>query len=177
MIIPTQNYIKCYENILDPEVCKKIVEEDSHDFKSATTGDGTVNKHRNCWTKKIDDEFDSHIFKICGKILKTYSEEFKHFGFGLSCEDTGYQHLWYKGKEKGEYKEHVDHFDLHPRTLSCSIILNDEYDGGDFSFFEGEYIFTKKTGSAVVFPSNFCFPHSVTPVTNGDRHAIVTWFH
>ena len=46
MIIPTQNYIKCYENILDPEVCKKIVEEDSHDFKSATTGDGTVNKHR-----------------------------------------------------------------------------------------------------------------------------------
>ena len=26
-----------------------------------------------------------------------------------------------------------------------------------------------------VFPSNFCFPHAVTPVTKGNRHAIITW--
>ena len=83
----------------------------------------------------------------------------------------------YKGSEGGEYKEHVDHFDLNPRILSCSLILNDNYEGGNFSFFGGEYIVKKKKGSAVVFPSNFCFPHAVVPVSNGDRHSIITWVH
>ena len=58
---------------------------------------------------------------------------------------------------------------------SYDTFLNDKYDGGDFSFFDGEHVVKKKTGSVVVFTSNFCFPHAVTPVTNGDRHAIITW--
>jgi hypothetical protein len=173
-MIPLQDYIKCYENILDPEVCKKIVEEDSHDFNKATNH-GIINLCNN-YTKEIDNKFDSIIFKGVAEVLRLYSEEFKNVNFGLSCEDTGYRHLLYKGSEKGEYKEHVDHYDLHPRTLSCSIIFNDDYDGGDFSFFDGEHILPKKTGSAVVFPSNFCFPHSIIPVTNGNRHSMVTWF-
>ena len=55
------------------------------------------------------------------------------------------------------------------------MILNDNYDGGDFSFFDGQVIKKKKQGSVVAFPSNFCFPHAVTPVSNGDRHSIITW--
>jgi hypothetical protein len=175
-MIPIQDYIKCYENILDPEVCKKIVEEDSHNFNKASTGDGIIDSYRNCYIKEIDNKFDSIIFKGVAEVLRLYSEEFENLSFGLNCEDTGYEHLLYKGSEKGEYKEHVDHYDLHPRTLSCSIILNDDYDGGDFSFFDGELIFPKKAGTTNVFPSNFCFPHAVTPVTNGNRHSIVTWF-
>ena len=70
---------------------------------------------------------------------------------------------------------HVDNLDLHPRVLSISFILNDNYDGGNFIFFDEKYKIEKKKGMAVVFPSNFCFPHAVTPVTNGDRHAIITW--
>ncbi len=72
---------------------------------------------------------------------------------------------------------HVDHMDLYPRVLSCSLILNDNYDGGDFVFFDEEYLIEKKKGSIIMFPSNFCFPHAVTPVSNGDRHAIITWIH
>ena len=83
--------------------------------------------------------------------------------------------MLYVGSEKGEYKEHTDHFRQATRVISCSILLNDNYDGGDLTFFGGEYVVSKKVGSAVVFPSNFCFPHSVTPVTNGDRHSITTW--
>ena len=37
------------------------------------------------------------------------------------------------------------------------------------------FIVKKKKASAVVFPSNFCFPHAVLPVKNGDRHSIITW--
>ena len=55
------------------------------------------------------------------------------------------------------------------------MILNDNYDGGDFVFFDEQYLVKKKKGSVIMFPSNFCFPHAVTPVTNGDRHSIITW--
>ena len=172
-----QEYIKCYENILDPKVCERIVTEDSQNFARATTNDGDITPMRNCYQKKVNDEFDSIIFQCVGEIIKRYEKDFKYFATGLSCEDTGYHHLLYKGEEKGEYKDHVDHYDLHPRVLSCSIILNDDYDGGDFSFFEGEHRIPKKKGSAVVFPSTFCFPHAIIPVSNGDRHSIITWIH
>jgi len=176
-MIPIQDYIKCYKNIIDPEVCKKIIRKDNRGFDAATVKGGIVSDYRKCYSKKLKKEFDSIIYQSIGKILKLYEKDFKYFMTGLTCEDTGYQHLLYKGSEKGEYKEHIDHFDLYPRVLSCSIILNDNYDGGDFSFFEGEYVISKKTSTAIVFPSNFCFPHAVTPVTRGNRHAIITWIH
>ena len=174
-MIKIQDYVKCYTDIISKELCEKIIKFSSN-FERATVRDGDISQDRNCYESILNKKFDHSMFENMGKILQRYKDDFTYFTTGLSTEDTGYQHLLYKGSEKGEYKEHVDHFDLHPRVLSCSIILNDDYEGGDFSFFEGEHIIPKKTGSAVVFPSNFCFPHSVTPVTNGDRHAIVTWF-
>ena len=71
----------------------------------------------------------------------------------------------------------MDHFDLQPRLISISFLLNDNFKGGEFAFFGGEYKIPKKKGSALIFPSNFCYPHAVTPVTNGDRHAVITWIH
>ena len=113
----------------------------------------------------------SHI----GKLLQQYTDDIETFQTGLTTEDTGYIFLMYKGEEKGEYKEHTDHSDFNPRVLSISLILNDNYEGGDFCFFNKELIIKKEKRSAIVFPSNFCFPHSISPVTKGERYAIVTW--
>ena len=51
--------------------------------------------------------------------------------------------------------------------------LNDNYEGGEFILC-GEPL-EKKKGSAVVFPSNFMFPHEVQKVTSGNRYSIMTW--
>ena len=177
-MINITDFIKCYDDILNKETCENIVKNiNIDDFKRATIRDGSESNLRNCYFNELNNKFDKKIFECVGKVLKNYTKNFPFFTTGLTIEDTGYGHLIYKGSEKGEYKTHVDHFDLHPRVLSCSFILNEEYDGGDFAFFEGEHIVKKKTGSAVVFPSNFCFPHAITPVTNGNRHAIITWVH
>ena len=79
--------------------------------------------------------------------------------------------------EIGEfYKEHIDGSAEHSvRTLSCSIILNDDYEGGKLKFFNGNYEVEAKKGDMILFPSNFMFPHQVTPVTKGVRYSIVTW--
>jgi predicted 2-oxoglutarate/Fe(II)-dependent dioxygenase YbiX len=178
-MIKTQYYIKCYENMIGKELCDEIIKTSGDFTKAKVLGDGgeNVSQHRNCYDSPLNKEFEGPIYKIVGEMLQKYKEDFSYFLTGFTAEDTGYNHLLYKGSEKGEYKTHIDHFDLHPRVLSCSIILNANYDGGDFSFFEGKYLVKKKAGSVVVFPSNFCFPHAITPVTNGDRHAIITWIH
>ena len=171
-----KNFIQKYNDIIDHELCDQIIKEaDENHFKSATTGDGNVSDYRNCIAKPLSDKFDKSIFEVVAKSLRKYCETFKWCEFGLNIEDTGYQHLFYKGSNRGEYKMHTDHFDLHPRVLSCSMLLNDNYDGGDFVFFDEQYLVKKKKGSVIMFPSNFCFPHAVTPVTNGDRHSIITW--
>ena len=171
------DYVRCYENLIDKDLCKKIINQKDLSFVSATTGDIKLSYIRKCYTVKLNNKFDKNIFDIIGKIINKYKNEFKYFGTGETIEDTGYEHLLYLGSDKGEYQEHVDHDDLYPRVLSCSLILNDNYEGGDFSFFGGKYIVPKKAGSAVVFPSNFCFPHAVQPVTKGNRHSIITWIH
>ena len=40
-------------------------------------------------------------------------------------------------------------------------------------FTDKEYKTSK--GSAIVFPSNFMFPHEVKEVTKGERWSIITW--
>jgi len=69
----------------------------------------------------------------------------------------------------------------HVRKLSMTVLLNDNYEGGEFQFAtlnnEKCKIDTPKfntTGSIVVFPSDM--EHRVTPVTKGIRYSLVTWF-
>ena len=133
--------------------------------------------YRRCYVKTLDKQFNKPIYEAFGKVLGLYLDGKDVDGmFGGKCQDTGYQHLLYKGSDRGEYKEHIDYFREEPRVVSCSIILNDNYDGGNFSFFNNKYVVKKKARTALLFPSNWCYPHSITPVSNGDRQSLVTWF-
>tara|TARA_Y100001963_G_scaffold152138_1_gene236356 strand:+ start:383 stop:931 length:549 start_codon:yes stop_codon:yes gene_type:complete len=182
-MIKITDYIHCYENLLDKDLCEAIIENSKNlNFTKAPILDNENNKNlknspRKCYMDWLDKKFNTPLYEAVGKMLKLYAKDHSFFNTGLTVEDTGYQHLIYIGTQQGEYKEHTDHADIHPRVLTCSFILNEDYDGGDFVFFGGKYKVPPKTGSAVVFPSNFCFPHAVTPVTNGDRHAVITWIH
>ena len=66
------------------------------------------------------------------------------------------------------------------RKLSMSVMLNEDFDGGEFEF--ASYKDTKclitsfkaKTGDIIVFPS--VMEHRVAPVTKGTRYSLVNWF-
>lgn len=83
--------------------------------------------------------------------------------------------------ENGKYTAHVDESTETSRSVTVVLNLNDEYEGGDFIFFNP----TKKTeiihreklkkGSILFFPSNFLYGHSVEPITKGTRYSIVSW--
>lgn len=85
----------------------------------------------------------------------------------------------------GEHMEkHVDHiyscFDGNLKgipVISIIGILNEDYEGGDLTFYLGgeEYTPKLKTGDTLVFPSAFPWAHEVKPVTSGTRYTWVSW--
>jgi PKHD-type hydroxylase len=83
-------------------------------------------------------------------------------------------------KKGGHFKWHMDKGDgwrRVERKLSFTLMLSarDEYEGGDFQFFDGEPQTIKKLGPGdmVVFPGYV--QHQVTRVTKGVRRSLVAW--
>lgn len=86
-----------------------------------------------------------------------------------------------KYSENGKYTAHIDDSHNSNRTVTAILNLNDDYEGGDFIFFnptkKNEIIHREKLkkGSLLFFPSNFLYAHSVEPITKGTRYSIVSW--
>lgn len=61
------------------------------------------------------------------------------------------------------------------RKLSLTIILNDDFEGGEFEFHNNHSpIKENGVGTAIVFPSYLV--HRVRPITKGTRYSLVSWF-
>lgn len=179
------DYIVVLDSVIPNDLIKAIEREyiQSNDWISATTRGGLNTSARNCSTIGISfdsiieknpvlrSHIDQEIHIATQKILRKYKGKFPAVIVDI---DTGYELLRY---ETGQfYTEHTDSFIQMPRALSCSISLNDDYEGGEFAFFGREVKYRVPKGSAILFPSNFTYPHEIMPVTSGTRYSIVTWF-
>jgi hypothetical protein len=84
-----------------------------------------------------------------------------------------------KYQDKGFYTWHVDHAASAPRSLSCILLLNNDYEGGNLCFRNpdgsGEWEVEVKPNRMIIWPSNFLYPHTVKPVTKGKRYSVVAW--
>lgn len=181
-----EDYIFVMENVVPEELCDRILNEysNSNDWISTSVGEGEINTNiRNCNVisisqqviidknvdvrKKLDEDF----FVCASEALNKYRELYPEVGSEI---DTGYDLLRYT--EGQFYTQHTDSFKAQQRTVSCSFLLNDDYEGGEFAFFDREIMIKGGKGSIVMFPSNFMFPHEILPVTSGTRYSIITWY-
>ena len=66
-------------------------------------------------------------------------------------------------------------YEKETRKLSMTVQLSDPetYEGGEF--YVADKKFCPAKGSAIIFPSNFMFPHEAKTVTSGTRWSIITW--
>ena len=176
-----KKFISVYDHILTHEQCDEIIAEcEKHKWKEMlTVGNVDLNERhqaRRCWGQALvkDDsenskQLDTVVYNAVNTAVTAYCRSNPQVWIK---DDTGYQVLKYNN---GDYYEvHTDHCATIPRTLSCSIALNDDYEGGKFVFF-GTDSYKLKKGSAIIFPSNFVYPHEITKVTEGIRYSIITW--
>jgi len=185
MTFDLRDYIVVFENIIPNELCDEVLEEYNNDknWVNAPTSGGINKEIRRCDAINISESFvikqnqekrksiDDKIFNCAGRAIIKYNEKFKRAHIQ---GDSGYVLLRY---QEGEfYLEHTDHFLQQPRIVSCSFTLNDNFEGGEFGFFNRELVYKPPKGSALMFPSNFLYPHEVMPVTKRVRYSIITWF-
>lgn len=200
-----KKFIKVYRGAFDPDLCDQILSEYSPSvsewrqsavigLKGATVDINTrssfsINLSQRGVIEKnktIREELDNKIYKILSELMTDYVSNV--LPTSKIKQDTGYELLAYP--EGSFFNEHTDMItyenldfgqyvpieELRPRQLSVSIQLNEDYEGGDFTFFSETYKIIKEKAVVVFWPSNTLFPHKVTPVTKGCRYSIVTWF-
>ena len=82
-----------------------------------------------------------------------------------------YSHMYRLLKYETGAKIHP-HTDYAPHIYgSISFNLNDDYEGGEFKFFNGKYSVYLKKGDAIIWPAGHFWVHEVTPVTKGARYS------
>ena len=184
-----KNFIKIYDNVMPLPVLSNLISfintvkfedgkiananESFTDFNVRKTYTHTLSNLSNSlsnvhWFNLLHNLFDSH--------LKQYPKDTKILDYNynkifdieiLKYENTGF------------YTWHVDHFSMIPRTMSCILLLNNDYEGGNLCFRNpdgsGEWEVEVKPNRMIIWPSNFLYPHTVKPVTKGTRYSVVAW--
>jgi len=180
-----EDFVQVFDNVLSQENCNLILDEykNTLEWQNTRTGDGQVAKDtRNCMeiglslNQVLEQNFDVRknldniVFESVRKVIANYNALVPTFRIDI---DTGYNLLRYR---EGEfYVQHTDSFKEQQRSLSCSLQLNEDYDGGEFALFDREMMIRTSAGSAIVFPSNFMYPHEIMPVIRGTRYSVITW--
>jgi hypothetical protein len=137
------DYIHIAKNVLSLDLCNQILNEftSSDEWLDTKVAKGVNKNIRNCQAivisypdviqknKDIRHKLDNKIFDGASKCIKEYNTKFPHCRIE---EDSGYELLKYP--EGCFYTEHTDSFKARPRAVSCSFILNDDFEGGEFAF-------------------------------------------
>jgi len=132
----------------------------------------TINFHN-----KINQSLDEYKRRLIN-----IHENFQYYpvpgGYHTHSWREGIQVLQYEKNQ--EYKFHHDTADHKEkiefyRTISVIVYLTDDFKGGGTSFTHTS--FKPEPGYALIFPSNWCFPHAGEPVTEGIKRVAVTWYY
>jgi predicted 2-oxoglutarate/Fe(II)-dependent dioxygenase YbiX len=180
-----EDYIVVEKNVVPLDLCEALIQEykNSTEWRKAITSGGLNLNIRNVQEVEISNSYiieknellrkklDTELFLCAGKAIQAYVNKFSSVNIK---EDTGYQLLQYK--EGQFYSQHTDSYNIKNRAVSCSFALNDDYEGGQWGFFGRKIVMQAPKGSALMFPSNFMYPHEIMPVTKGERYAVITWF-
>lgn len=182
-----KSFIKTFDNVVKVKALSSLIKyANTADFQNAAIGgDNNINKNvrstklfsLNAHSKSLTNiHWHNFLFFIFKNYLDHYKNELNIKDFQLTTIQS-IDILKYDVDDK--YVWHVDHFKDIPRTMSIIYLLNNDYKGGNLKFRdpngENEFSIETKANRLIMWPSNFLYPHSVSPVTEGTRYSIVSW--
>ena len=176
-------WIGHYENVLPDELCDDII---SYTIESKKLSPSTYSTHDSTSPKssqrvfmddvwfrdgedKYYEEMKEHTLNVLSNYQKIHKVVCKRYtDFRINRYSSG-----------GFMSEHIDNIHhSHGQQygyphLSVLLFLNEDYKGGEFMVADNEYKTSK--GSAIIFPSNFMFPHKVNNIEYGTRWSVISW--
>tara|TARA_Y100000114_G_scaffold85334_1_gene78856 strand:+ start:545 stop:1120 length:576 start_codon:yes stop_codon:yes gene_type:complete len=163
---------------ISKDICQKIIElhKDSRNVsvqgKIQQDNSNIVNVNVRQTEVFIIHECHEWVDELILNCAKLANDQFDFAVTGLFERP---QLLKYSAPSNG-YDWHLDigMGDSSTRKISISILLNDDYEGGELAFFtDGETDIKPDCGTAVAFPSYLS--HRVLPITRGIRWSLVCW--
>ena len=186
------DFVQVYKKAMTKEQCSSII-------KKINVSDGW-SQHK--WTNynKIVEREESEVDSECSRIVlsgisrllvsncvKIAVDNYKKYVYKTLDTEFGFNGMTIPGINRyvpgQEMAHHVDHinsiFDGELKgipTLSVVGLLNDDFEGGEFKFWD-KYDMNLEMGDIMIFPSNFLYKHQVDRVTNGTRYSFVSWIY
>ena len=171
------------EDFLSPEDCeyfKQVVLENAQlDVKPGFRGLGLFSKETlDHGHYPLQWDPDKKLEKLVEKVRTYYESTYEMYGefvfsriFGNVMEEGSILHS-HRDEDPGPNGE----FDGKKRSHVCSVLLNDDYEGGELLFDDQGKIVKPKAGSLVLFPGYYV-SHGVNEITKGSRVNLLVFFY
>ena len=182
------DYIILIKNFLDKDFCNETINQlEKINWKDHLFYNFIKNKDykRSGYQElEVSNDYVENKKIIMEKLHKAIFQYISNLNFPWFDSWAGYSDVRFnKYKKNKKMAKHCDHiFTLFDGTrrgipiLSCLGVLNENYSGGEFIILE-KTIIPLKQGDLLIFPSNFLYPHKVTPVKKGTRYSFISWVY
>mgnify|MGYP006283094167 CR=1 FL=1 len=168
-------------NFLTESECKSLIEE--YELRSeesslehcpdANTGVDTYSSFKRICLVEGTENYNL-IFSKTEEAINQYIEyldSFKCFHIPGLKTALLYSHMYrlMKYDVGSKIHPHSDHDAFVYGSITFN--LNDDYSGGEFKFFNGDYEVKLKRGEMMIWPADFFWVHEVSPITSGVRYS------
>jgi hypothetical protein len=182
-----KNFVQIYDNVLPLNAVGSLIKfANKINFEKATVSADKVENFniRRTYCKRLSNLNNSLTETHWHNLLQTFFKNcLIEYQKSNNILDYSFKEIFdisiLKYEETGFYTWHTDHFSEIPRTMSCILLLNNDYDGGNLCFRnpdgKDEWCVETKPSRMIIWPSNFLYPHTVKPVTKGIRYSVVAW--
>jgi hypothetical protein len=168
------------QNVFTNEECNFLIEEYDkleenwvyEECPEATTNVNTLSTYKRVILEPTTEAGDL-VFKKTEYMINEYLDYLDGFDmFHTALRDRlVYSHMLRLLKYETGTKIHP-HTDHDPYVYgSCTFNLNDDYTGGEFSFWKGKYDLKLNKGEGIIWPADYFWVHQVKEVTSGVRYS------
>ena len=170
-----------YINTLNFKSSTVFGEGNNQDISPVRTSTGAIMNDDHELIKSFHLKINQALDEYKRRLIDIH-ENFQYYpvpgGYDTHSWREGIQVLQYEKNQ--EYKFHHDVADYKEkrefyRTISVIVYLTDDFKGGGTLFPHMRY--KPKPGYALIFPSNWCYPHAGEPVIEGIKRIAVTWYY
>lgn len=190
MFDKVSDYIHVEQGIIPSEVCAPLLAKiKAERWQPNTWYDQATNRTYSEDTLEPDalfatDEMHHMLGPAISNAARRYIDKFAYKdSLKTSQIITAFSNVRFNRYVPGQImRKHHDHihaiFDGREKgipVLSFVGNLNEDYEGGELAFFDGQTKFALKTGDICMFPSCFLYPHEVLEVRQGERYSFALW--
>ena len=181
-----ESYVRTYDNVLAPDVCKSIIEA-----FSKSNSEYIDREQRPAFThlniSKPYKENDILWVKHHDTIMNVFDKYIEKYVTSLDCGpdfpfNSSYEEFRMKRYENDGHDQFKDHVDVqdHPtsrRMLAMFIYLNDVPEGGETYFPKLDLKITPRCGKLLIFPPLWMFRHAGLPPVSNEKYIIGSYLH